>query len=214
MTVIWSEVEPAAARRLLVGAAAAFAERGFHATTTRDIAKRAGMSPGGLYVHFRSKEELLYRISLLGHRQSLAVILSAVRDAEGPVAALRAVVRDFATWHAVNHSTARVIQYEHAALSAPHLATITALRREIDHEVREVITAGVRSGDFDAPDVGGAALAVLSLSIDVARWYGSTQGRDPLALGELYADLALRMLRADAAVSVPDARRPASGSAR
>ncbi|MGW2996243.1 TetR family transcriptional regulator, partial [Streptomyces sp. NPDC001193] len=33
----WSEVTPDAARRLLVAAVEAFAERGYHATTTRDI---------------------------------------------------------------------------------------------------------------------------------------------------------------------------------
>lgn len=37
----WSEVTPDAARRLLVAAVEAFAERGYHATTTRDIAGRA-----------------------------------------------------------------------------------------------------------------------------------------------------------------------------
>lgn len=38
----WAEVTPEAARRLLVAAVDAFAERGYHATTTRDIAGRAG----------------------------------------------------------------------------------------------------------------------------------------------------------------------------
>lgn len=37
----WGEVTPEAARRLLVAAVEAFAERGYHATTTRDIAGRA-----------------------------------------------------------------------------------------------------------------------------------------------------------------------------
>lgn len=37
----WAEVTPDAARRLLIAAVQAFAERGYHATTTRDIASRA-----------------------------------------------------------------------------------------------------------------------------------------------------------------------------
>jgi AcrR family transcriptional regulator len=192
----WLEIEPPAARRLLVGAAQAFAERGFHAATTRDIAERAGMSPGGLYVHFRSKEELLFQISLIGHRRALAVILAAAGSASEPEPRLRAMVRDFATWHAVNHTTTRVIQYEHAALTAPHLEEITELRRRIDRVMREAIRSGVETGDFHAPDVPGAALALLSLAIDVARWYtGPNRHRDPQSIGELYADLAIRMLR-------------------
>ena len=63
----WVEVTPDAARRLLVAAVEAFAERGYHATTTRDIAGRAGMSPAALYIHYKTKEELLHRISRIGH---------------------------------------------------------------------------------------------------------------------------------------------------
>jgi AcrR family transcriptional regulator len=41
--------------RLLKAATDAFAEKGFHATTTRDIATLAGMSPAALYVQHKSK---------------------------------------------------------------------------------------------------------------------------------------------------------------
>ena len=194
----WPAVESPAARRLLIAAAEAFAERGFHATTTRDIAGRAGMSAGGLYVHFGSKEELLFQISFVGHQQALAVVVEAGAglgpDAD-PTACLRAVVRDFATWHALHHTTARVIQYEIEALTVPHLAAVAEVRRQIDQVVRGVIECGVASGDFDAPDVAGAALAILSLSIDVARWFNESTRREPDAIGALYADLAVRMLR-------------------
>ena len=44
-------------------AADAFADKGFHATTTRDIASRAGLSPAGVYVHFASKEDAALRTS-------------------------------------------------------------------------------------------------------------------------------------------------------
>src|SRR6185437_268319 len=54
---------PAGSRRILLAAATAFAERGFHATTTRDIAAQAGLSPAALYVYFRSKEEVLHQIA-------------------------------------------------------------------------------------------------------------------------------------------------------
>ena len=75
--LVWEHVQPAAARRLLTGAVDAFAERGFQATTTRDIASRAGMSPAALYVHYPSKERLLFEISLYGHRAALDVLRSA-----------------------------------------------------------------------------------------------------------------------------------------
>ena len=192
----WAEVSPDAARRLLIAAVDAFAERGYHATTTRDIAGRAGMSPAALYIHYKTKEELLHRISRLGHDKALA-ILRAAADGEGTAAdRLSAAVRSFVRWHAGHHTTARVVQYELDALSAEHRAEIVVLRRLSDAAVREIINDGVRAGEFDVPDVPGTTLAVLSLCIDVARWFNVDGPWTPDEVGALYADLVLRMVGA------------------
>ncbi|KIF02265.1 TetR family transcriptional regulator [Streptomyces sp. RSD-27] len=192
----WSEVTPDAARRLLVAAVEAFAERGYHATTTRDIAGRAGMSPAALYIHYKTKEELLHRISRIGHDKALEILETA---ASGPGAAaerLDAAVRSFVRWHAAHHTTARVVQYELDALAAEHRSEIVALRRLSDAAVRRILAEGVRAGEFDVPDVPGTTLAVLSLCIDVARWFNADGRRTPDEVGALYADLVLRMVGA------------------
>jgi AcrR family transcriptional regulator len=187
------DVTPDAARRMLIAAAQAFADRGYHATTTRDIAARAGMSPAAVYIHYRSKEDLLFQISRVGHERSLKV-LTAVQDPD-PVVRMARSVASFARWHAEFRTTARVVQYELGSLSPEHYAVVAELRRKIEAQVRGVVEDGVRVGVFEAPDPRGAALAVLSLCIDVARWYRPDGKRTPEEIGELYADLALRMLR-------------------
>src|SRR4051794_2731329 len=111
-TEAWTGITPDAARRLVIAAVEAFAERGYHATTTRDIAGRAGMSPAALYIHYKTKEELLYQISVVGHRLSLGLLQDAA-GAEGPPAGrLADAVRAFVRWHAEHHTTGRVVQYE------------------------------------------------------------------------------------------------------
>lgn len=192
----WGEVTPDAARRLLIAAVEAFAERGYHATTTRDIAGRAGMSPAALYIHYKTKEELLHRISRIGHDKALRVLRTA---ADGPGSAaerLADAVRSFVRWHADHHTTARVVQYELDALGEEHRTEIVALRRQSDAAVRDMINDGVRDGEFDVPDVPGTTLAVLSLCIDVARWFNVAGTRTPDEVGALYADLVLRMVGA------------------
>ncbi|MEU8221342.1 TetR/AcrR family transcriptional regulator [Kribbella sp. NPDC048915] len=192
--LLWEHVQPAAARRLLTGAVDAFAERGYQATTTRDIASRAGMSPAALYVHYPSKERLLFEISLHGHNAALDVLRSADT---GPSAAerLRSLVAAFTTWHAEHHTIARVVQYELAALTPEHLAEVATIRRAISTQIEQVLADGVATGEFAVSDLPGTTLAVLSLSIDVARWYTPHRG-DPTTLGKLYADLAHRMVQA------------------
>ncbi|MBB1244013.1 TetR/AcrR family transcriptional regulator [Streptomyces durbertensis] len=192
----WADVSPEAARRLLLAAVDAFAERGFHATTTRDIAGRAGMSPAALYIHFRTKEELLYQISRVGHERSVRILTEASRTSEDPAQRLAAAVRTFVRWHAERHTTARVVQYELNALSPEHHEQIVELRRRTGAVMRGILEDGVAAGRFAVPDVSGTALALLSLCIDVARWFNPDGPRSPEQIGDLYADLALRMVGA------------------
>ncbi|MEV6650656.1 TetR/AcrR family transcriptional regulator [Streptomyces sp. NPDC051219] len=192
----WGEVSPEAARRLLVAAVEAFAERGYHATTTRDIAGRAGMSPAALYIHYKTKEELLHRISRIGHDKALEILETAAGGAGTPTERLDDAVRSFVRWHAGRHMTARVVQYELDALGPEHRTEIVALRRKSDAAVRRILNEGVRAGEFEVPDVPGTTVAVLSLCIDVARWFNVEGRRTPDEVGALYADLVLRMVGA------------------
>lgn len=194
----WAEVTPDAARRLLVAAVEAFAERGYHATTTRDIAGRAGMSPAALYIHYKTKEELLHRISRIGHDRAIDILRTAAERDGSAAERLADAVRSFVRWHAAQHTTARVVQYELDALGPEARAEIVALRRQTDAAVRGIIQDGVAAGEFDVPDVPGTTLAVLSLCVDVARWFNVDGPRTPDEVGALYADLVLRMVRAKA----------------
>lgn len=48
--------------QMIKGAVTLFKEKGFHRTTTREIAKAAGFSIGTLYEYIRSKEDVLYLV--------------------------------------------------------------------------------------------------------------------------------------------------------
>lgn len=182
--------------RLLNAAVTAFAERGFHGTSTRDIAAAAGMSPAAVYVHYRSKEELLDQIARTGHEQVLTLVREAVAAHATPAGQLVAAVRDFAAHHARTHAGARVVNYELAALTPDNAGAIRELRREISAELRALVERGVAAGDFDCPDPRLAATALLSLGIDIARWYRDDHSLTPEELGEAYAAMALRIVGA------------------
>lgn len=182
--------------RLLEAAVASFAEKGFHGTSTRDIATAAGMSPAAVYMHHRTKEDLLFQISQEGHQQALAVVLRARASSADPVQQVAAVGRAFAEFHAVHHTVARVLNYELAALSEEHRAEIDRLRTDIDRELRDLVTEGVRAGVFDTPAPALAATALASMSIDIARWFRDGSEWTPAQIGDYYADLAVRAVQA------------------
>ncbi|NYG56925.1 TetR family transcriptional regulator [Nocardioides perillae] len=187
----------AARSRLAQAAVEAFAARGFHGTTTRDIAAAAGMSPAALYVHHRSKESLLFALSLEGHRRTLALVEAAATSPGGVVERLGRLVADFVRHHAVNNTSARVVNYELAALAPEHLDEITALRHRIEQVVVALVTEGVAAGELSTPDPRMSAAAVTSLGIDVARWFRRGEGWAPDEVADHYRLLVLRMLGAD-----------------
>jgi AcrR family transcriptional regulator len=191
---LWPDVRPDAARRLMAAAVESFAERGYHATTTRDIATAAGMSPAALYVHFPAKSAVLFAISRSGHERTLAMVESIVALDPDPVATMRTLVERFVAWHAKRHVVARVVQHELHALPPDDYEVVVDLRRRTERLVRDVITSGVEQTSFAVPDVRTAARAVLSLGIDVARWYTPASKPSPAMLGRQYADLVLSML--------------------
>jgi len=179
--------------RLLIAARDAFGAKGFHGTTTRDIAAAAGMSPAAVYVHHRTKESLLFAISLQGHRATLLGLQEAQRDVADPSGRLSALVRRLVLGHVTDHTMARVVNYELGALSPEHRVAIDALRRDIQQLIRGALVDGVGSGDFDCADIGMTTNAILGMSIDVARWYDERESWTPDRIADHHARIALRM---------------------
>lgn len=182
--------------RLMMAAADAFADKGFHATTTRDIAQRAGLSPAGVYVHFASKEILLYELSRRGHLTARDLLRAAAREADSPSSAIAAIVGGFARWHAEHHQLGRIVQFEFRHLAPEHRAQVRDLRREIDDVVATVLQDGIASGEFEVDDIRATALALLSMAVDVARWYTPETRRTPESIETAYAELAVRLVQA------------------
>jgi AcrR family transcriptional regulator len=182
---------------LLAAAVEAFGERGYRATTTREIAERAGMSPAGMYIHFQSKEDVLYKVTRSGHDSVLQVVEDALAGEAPPEVQVRRFVEAFTTWHAWNHRAARIQQYELRALDPEHYAEIRDIRSRFGYLLTQELRRGVRSGTFKIDDLETTSRLVLSLGIDVARWYHQGVKPDPETLGRQYGALVLRMLGVD-----------------
>lgn len=182
-------------KRLLTSAVRCFAANGYHATTTRDIATGVGLSPAALYVHFPSKELVLFEIMRACHEAALACITDPAIEAIGNAAArLAAVVSRYTAWHARHHVAARVCQFELPGLTPEHYDEIIRVRHLTNEVFRATVEKGMAEGAFAAGNVNRLVRAMLSLSIDLVRWYRLDGPDSPGELGDFYAQLALRMV--------------------
>ena len=65
--------------RIMRAAVELFVEKGIDGTTTRDISKRAGVALGGLYRHFKTKDDLAHAIFRENVAELAALLFAAVR---------------------------------------------------------------------------------------------------------------------------------------
>lgn len=91
-----------------------FRERGYEATTMREIAGRAGVSTGNAYYYFGSKEELIQEFYAASHAEHLAASRAALAAETDLGARLRATLRALIDVLAPYHAFAATF-YKHAA---------------------------------------------------------------------------------------------------
>jgi AcrR family transcriptional regulator len=82
-------------RQIADAAVQLFIEKGFHKTTTRQIAGAAGFSIGSLYEYFASKEDILYLVCESIHAEVERGVTMVMSKATGGQDALRAVIREY-----------------------------------------------------------------------------------------------------------------------
>ncbi len=116
-------------QQILKTSAKIFAEKGFHRTSIRDIARAKGMSLAGLYYYFRTKEELLFLIQ----EQCFLTLLQRwekTRDPEGDVRVrIRTFVENHLGFFLHNMYEMKVMSHEADSLTGEFQERILVLKR-------------------------------------------------------------------------------------
>ncbi|WP_269303972.1 TetR/AcrR family transcriptional regulator [Aeromicrobium sp. HA] len=190
---LFDDVEPAGRFRFLVAAVVAFSGRGFHATTTRDIATVAEASPASLYTYYDTKSELLHEMSAITFRYVIDMLREIVDRGAPPVETISVIVREYLRFHAEEKIVVLVVNRDYRALGLSQLAELLGMADEIHQIVESVVRAGIEQGDFSVPDVHTATRAVLRLA-DVSPWFNERSSRTIDELADHHVGLILQML--------------------
>ncbi len=151
-------------QELLEAALALFVEKGFAATRAEEVAARAGVSKGTLYLYYPSKEELLKAV--ISHNLSARIAEGAVRaaDYEGSAASLmRGILTDW--WGDLYDSPAagvfKLVITE--VRNFPDIAEYYASQViNPAHELMGgIVRRGIALGEFRAVDVDNAVHSLV-----------------------------------------------------
>lgn len=180
-----------------------FRERGYAATSIRDIARALSVQGASLYAHVTSKEDVLWAIVDRAASRFEAAADRAEREAEArrpgdPAEAIAALVRAHVEVLTADVDEAGVFVHEWRALGRERRAAILERRDAYETRFRRRIEEGIAIGAFAMTDPAIASGAILSAVNGVATWY-DPQGRlaaDRIA--DHLVDLAMRMLSGQA----------------
>lgn len=176
---------------ILEAAERLFSERGYHATSVRDIAGEAGILSGSLYAHIDSKEDLLYEIVLRSARQFLAGVEMAAKSADGPEEKLRKAMRAHVSVVAHAREAARVFLHDWKALEPPRREEVLELRDRYESLWEWIIREGIKARRFRAVDARFARILVLSVANWTYTWYHPDGPLGPEEIADRLTDLVL-----------------------
>lgn len=168
------------ASRLLEAAVVAFAERGYHGVSVRDLTAAVGIKAGSFYAHFPSKEALLAELMVFGHLAHQAHVRDAILGAGAdPVDQLREAVRANVSFHAEWPLLTIVCNSELHALADESRGRVISLRHDAGVLVAAVIERGNDTGAFRCDDTWLALSAIAGMGVRVAWWYRPPSLREP-----------------------------------
>ncbi len=157
-------------------AAAVFAEKGFHGSSTRDIAERLGIKQGSLYYYFKSKEEALGEVCLFGiedYVDHMKVIAASDQSFESK---LMATITSHLSSYRERNEALKVYNDERLYLPEERRRKLKALGSRYRQQLEGIFEEGVQSGALrESLDCHFAAQAVIG----ICNAWGDIIVRDP-----------------------------------
>lgn len=182
---------------ILEAAAQLFREKGYTATSMRDLARAVDLQASSLYNHISGKEEILRDICFSNAKrflEGLRQIESAQDDAAGKVHALIRLHIQVAT---EDLTSIMALSDEWRHLSEPHLSEFIAMRKNYEMRFRAIIEQGIKDGSFKTLDPGIALYTIFSAMRWIYDWYRPGRSISIEQLEEEVAGLLLNGLNAN-----------------
>jgi AcrR family transcriptional regulator len=177
-------------------AAALFREKGYVASSMRDLAQKLGIEAASLYSHIKSKEEILHSLCFdmaTEFRKSLDAVErlnvpASEKLRQGIIGHIEVMAKDLIA--------SAVFMNEHRHLSQPYLRDFLLLRINYINRFKSIIEEGIRSGDFKGTIDKKLAVMTLFSSLNwMPQWYDPASDINSSELGDQLADMLVNGLK-------------------
>ncbi|MBL7862935.1 MAG: TetR family transcriptional regulator [Cyclobacteriaceae bacterium] len=182
--------------QVIRSAAELFREKGYAASSMRDLAQKLGIEAASLYSHIKSKEEILQSLCFdmaTEFRKSLAEVekknvTAGEKLRLGIIGHIQVMAKDL--------TASAVFMNEHRHLSQPYLRDFLLLRINYINRFKAIIEEGARNGEFkDTIDKKLAVMTLFSSLNWMPMWYDPASKIVPTDLGQQLADMLVNGLK-------------------
>ncbi|MEV5843553.1 TetR/AcrR family transcriptional regulator [Streptomyces sp. NPDC051985] len=192
----WRSFAPLDLHPILAAALDRFREHGYHGTTVRDVAGRAGVSLPMIYYRFENKQGLL--VALL--EDAMSEVLQRARladaEAEGRVLERFSNVVECIVLHMTHRTATAGLDSELRYLEPANRKKYAALRKELEELLLEIVEEGVAQGLFEVDRAPDTSRALLGMCQAVTGWYHSDGPLTPEEIADRYVAISLRTVGA------------------
>lgn len=180
--------------QLLAVSANLFKQKGYAATSMRDIASQLGLEAASIYHHVKSKEEIL-EILCFEMAHKLQTSLNEIKDiyfnAEDR---LREAIKQHVLVITQYPEYSAVFIQDWKFLSENNRKKFITLRNEYESGFRNIVNDGIKENLFSNVDTKFAVLTILSALNWVIEWYKPNGKMSPIEIANKLSDFALQGL--------------------
>jgi AcrR family transcriptional regulator len=177
-----------------------FAERGYHGTSIRDIARGAGLSLSALYHWHAGKQDLLAALISDSIEEYFRRCDDALREAgDDPAARLAALMRATVEYRVSRQVESTIAASEWRNLDPAHRERLAERRAAASRLWADLVDDGVARGHFRCEHPDDARRTIIAACNAIAQWYDPRWDEPDGGLGvpalvERYTAIALRIV--------------------
>ena len=134
---------------ILEAAARLFRDKGYSATSMRDLAQAVDLKASSLYNHISSKEEILQKICFDNARHFLSAMKEIEKQEVTATGRVKALLKVHIRLATEDPTSVTSFNDEWRHLSEPLLTEFKALRKDYESRFKAIIKEGIEKGEFE-----------------------------------------------------------------
>jgi AcrR family transcriptional regulator len=164
-----------------------FAEKSYHSTSMRDIARATGVSLAGLYHYCKSKEELLFLIQDHCFGRVLERLEETVKGVDDPLKKLHLFIDNHLSFFAANMAEMKVLSHEAESLEGEMHRHVSTKKERYARRARKILREIQDQRRQEPIDLTVATYALFGMLNWIYNWYDP---RGKLSVNQLTDNIA------------------------